>query len=66
MPAKQGEKHHLARLTPELVIDLRSKYAAGGWSYMSLAEHLGYRVDESTVGRVIRGESWKHLPGAMK
>lgn len=59
MAAKRGELHHKARLTAQEVTELRELYATGEWSYMRLAERINYRVDESTIGSVIRRETWK-------
>lgn len=65
MAAKQGSSHHLARLTESDVIRLRSLYAAGGVSFMDLADSICYHVCESTLRLAVRGTTWSHLPGAV-
>lgn len=49
-------------LQPAQVGELRARYAAGGVSMAALAREYG--LDASTVGRIIRGETWRYLPGA--
>ena len=61
MAAKRGELHHKARLTNELVKELRELHATGQWSYMRLAERIGYLADETTIGSAVRRETWKHV-----
>lgn len=65
MAAKQGSSHHLSRLTEADVIRLRAEYAAGGVSFMSLAESIDYRVNEDTLRLAVRGTTWAHVPGAV-
>lgn len=65
MAAKQGSSHHLSRLTESDVIRLRAEYAAGGVSFMELAESINYQVGEDTLRRAVRGLQWAHVPGAV-
>lgn len=65
MAAKKGVDHHLARLSVGDVIRLRELYAAGGVSFMDLAELIEWRVDETTITAAVRGRTWKHIPGAI-
>jgi hypothetical protein len=65
MAAKQGSSHHLSRLTEAEVIRLRAEYAAGGVSFMALAESIDYQVSEDTLRLAIRGNTWAHVPGAV-
>lgn len=51
-----GERNGGARLTAELVTEIRVRHA-GGDSFGSLARELG--VARSTVTRACRGESWR-------
>ena len=54
----RGERHGIAVLTDEQVIDIRESYALGA-SMGGLARHYG--VHRITVRSIIRGEHWKHL-----
>jgi len=58
----KGEAHPGRRLTDELVREIRDRYAAGGVTQKALAEDYG--VVKSTVGMIVRGETWKHLLSA--
>jgi len=60
---KRGEKHHLHKLTDENVINIRSEYCMGEVTQQQLAEKYG--VTYSTIGMVISGKRWSHLPGAQ-
>lgn len=57
--AKRGEKSVLAKLTRKDVIKMRELYATGEFTFAELGEK--YNVDTSTVARIIKRESWKHL-----
>ena len=58
-----GERYKAAspstKLRPEQVRLIRSLYARGGESYFSLG--ILFDVDASTIGEIVRGESWRHL-----
>lgn len=54
-----GERHGCARLAPEQVQAIRSRYAAGGVSYGSLAKE--YDISKATVSHIVTGRKWKHL-----
>lgn len=54
-----GTKHHLARMDEAKVAEARSRYASGGVTQEALANHFG--VDSSTMGAILRNESWKHV-----
>lgn len=54
-----GERHGCARLAPEQVQAIRSRYAVGGVSYGSLAKE--YDVSKATIGHIVSGRLWKHL-----
>lgn len=53
-----GEKNAMAKLT-EADIPVIIRLAKSGLSEKKIAEHVG--VTHSTIGRVIRGQSWKHI-----
>jgi HNH endonuclease/NUMOD4 motif len=54
----RGERNGCAKLTAELVKELRRRHAAGE-SSRSLAKI--YSIAETTVSKVLRGETWKHV-----
>ena len=60
VPAFKGEDQPNAKLSSADVMQIREFYRAGGQSYTQLAQIFG--VDFSTIGRIIRGVDWKHLP----
>jgi Mg2+ and Co2+ transporter CorA len=69
MPAKirldlQGSKHHLAKLTEEIVADARVWYydEPDPISMAELARHYG--VSASTMEKALRGHTWKHVKQA--
>lgn len=55
----KGERVNTAKLTEELVREIRARYAAGGVSHPSLGREYG--VNHSAIGRIVRREVWKHL-----
>jgi len=56
---EKGERHHNAKLTESLVIDMRCRYAAGGESYAMLGKYFG--IMPQSVGKIIRRELWAHV-----
>jgi len=60
----RGEDSCLHKLTEHDVIEIRNRYACGDISHKALGEQYG--VCEATIGCIIRGVSWKHLPGIDK
>lgn len=48
-----------AKVTPEKVIEMRARYAAGGVTYRSLAAEYG--LDFANVGHIIRRRTWTHI-----
>ena len=53
-----GERHPLARLTPDLVRDIRRRYEAGA-QYRQVAAELG--MPASTVWKVVSRATWKDV-----
>lgn len=47
------------RLTPELVLEMRALYAAGGISYEGLGQRFG--VTAANAWRAVTGRSWRHV-----
>lgn len=57
-----GEAHGLAVLTDAVVLEARSRYAAGE-TIMQIAK--SYRVNRTTITSAIYGLKWGHLPNAQ-
>lgn len=55
---KRGEQHHGAKLTAAAIIAIRGELAAGA-SRPEVAAR--WKIALSSVGRIARGEAWKHL-----
>lgn len=56
-----GERSGTAKLTDEIVIECRRRYAAGE-SQFALALEVG--VSPTAMGHAVTGKTWKHLPDA--
>jgi len=54
--ATKGENHPRAKLTYEIVKEIRIKYATKKYTYKKLAQK--YNVDLSTISRIINNLSW--------
>jgi predicted transcriptional regulator len=63
-PDLQGSRHHLAKLTEEIVADARVWYydESDPITVAELADHYG--VTESTMSNALRGSTWKHVKQA--
>src|SRR5260370_32138945 len=59
----RGETSPSARLTSADVLSIRQHHAAGGITYHDLLKEFG--VHEGTIWRVVRGETWRDLPGFL-
>jgi hypothetical protein len=59
----RGVQQHLAKLTPEKVLEIRHRHEAGE-TQTCLGEEFG--VDVSTIGNVVRGETWSHVGGPIR
>lgn len=55
----RGTHHGMAKLTPEAVMEIRRRVAAGE---TRAAVGTAFGVSRSTVGRVAQGKKWTHLP----
>lgn len=55
----RGEAVSNAKLTDQIVREIRRRYAAGGISMQHLAREYG--VGAMTIHRAIRGHTWRHL-----
>lgn len=56
----RGQRTHMAKLTADDVREIRSRYAAGGESYRTLATEFG--VDHTQIANIIKRRQWRHLP----
>lgn len=54
----RGERQGSSVLTASSVLEIRSRYAAGD-THRGLAKAFG--ISKTQAGRLIRGESWRHL-----
>lgn len=59
MPARRGHRHHFAKLTPDIVREIRDVYALGKHSMLELASAAG--VDQSTVHDVVHRKTWRDI-----
>lgn len=59
-----GEGNPFAKLTETRVVEMRQRYAAGGVSYRELG--CEYGVCETTANKIVHGEKWRHVPGAIE
>ena len=55
----KGEEHGRAELTEAQVLEIRARYAKGGYTHRGLAEE--YNLVHSQIGFIIRHQSWKHI-----
>lgn len=56
----RGERHAMARLNTEQVMEIRRRYVAGGWTQEQLGFAFG--ITESNISRIVRDKNWRHLP----
>lgn len=61
MAARKGELHHKAKLTEDLVRELRRVRAEQGLSYLKLCELSGWVVGKKTLEHAVSGKTWKHV-----
>lgn len=55
----RGESHPSSKLTAEQVVDIRTRYAAGGISQAELAREYG--VQGSSIRKILIGKNWTHI-----
>lgn len=55
----RGDRNPNSRLTPEAVLSIRARYAAGEANQYELAEQFG--VSQPTIGQIVRRQTWSHL-----
>ena len=56
MNSQQGVKNHNAKLTPEMVYDIRNLYKKGSITQKELAAIFG--VTQSQISRIVRANRW--------
>ena len=54
-----GSRHHCAKLTEEIVREIRRRYSEGGVSKYALAREFG--VAPTNINKAIRGVTWAHV-----
>lgn len=59
----QGVRNSWAKLTDQSVIAMRERYATSRTTIAKLAKDYG--VTQSVATKAIRGETWRHVPGAI-
>lgn len=57
--APRGSQHGQAKLTEQLVSDLRRRYATGGVSQRALAREAG--ISQTQIRSVLAGRHWRHV-----
>jgi len=55
----RGASHPKAKLTEDLVRQIRAEYAAGGCTERDLADRYG--VDAGTMHRLLTRQTWKYV-----
>jgi hypothetical protein len=55
----RGEGHGSAKITAQIVREIRARYAAGGTTHAQLA--VSYGLGKSHVAKIIRREVWAHV-----
>lgn len=59
MAARQGAKHHAAKMTAAKVRQARKSYDTGKWTIARLAEK--YDLSWTAMNLIIQRETWKHV-----
>lgn len=57
--ASNGSKGHRVKLNETVVREIISKHATGCYSFLELAKE--YSLHHSSVMRIVKGKSWKHI-----
>lgn len=55
----QGERHGMARLTTEQVLEIRRLHASGAYLQKELAER--FNTGQNNISRIVRRLRWKHI-----
>lgn len=54
-----GEKHRSAKISEEIVREIREKYKTGKYTFRSLAKE--YPVNKTSIGYIVSGKNWSYL-----
>lgn len=57
---RAGSLHAMAKLGEAQVLLIRQEYGAGGVTLEALAQR--FAVGETTIGQIVRRQTWRHLP----
>ena len=57
--SKVGENNKLSKLTCAMILDIRSKYKSGKYSYRQLSKM--FDVCKTTIENIIHRKKWKHI-----
>lgn len=60
--APKGERNGQAKVTAEMVLEMRRRFAAGVRQFV-LVKETG--LNAASISMIIRGINWSHLPGAI-
>lgn len=58
-PASAGQNNGNSKLTPEIVLDIRRKFATGNCTKESLGKLYG--VADVTIGAIVHRKIWRHI-----
>ena len=56
---KKGEKHPMAKLSKEQVLEIRRLWATG--NYLKIELSRMYKVDPTTIKNIVDRRQWKHI-----
>lgn len=59
MAARQGAKHHAAKMTTAKVRQARKSFETGKWTVKALAEKYG--ITPQSMHAIIKRTTWKHV-----
>lgn len=60
MAARKGTGHHMAKLNPDLVRQVRAWYAEG-ISGSKILDRIDWMIGSNTLYRCLRRETWKDV-----
>ena len=55
----RGSNHWKSKLTEDIVSEIKNRFFSGGITKAELGRE--YNVNKTTIGRIIKGTSWKHV-----
>lgn len=59
-PQRRGEDHHKAKLTPDLVRQMR-RWHAEGLSGTQIGDKIDWLVGTNAIHCCLRRETWRHI-----